>query len=260
MPRSIWNGTVAVGLMSVPIKLYSAVQPKTVRFREVHLEDGGRIEHRRFCSEEDREVPYEEVVRGFEVAPGEYVVLTDEERKAAAGDGAHRIDVEHFVAADEIDPVFYERTYHVGAGKDGEDAYEVLHDALQRTGRAAIGRFTFHDREYLTALRARGGVLALHTLRFADELVDGHDIDAPQPRRAPAKREVEMARRLVDTLYEEFDPTRYQDEYRKAVLEVIRRKADGEEVRRDEEAPAPAGDDLMAALQASLEGARAGRR
>ena len=260
MPRSIWNGTVAVGLMSVPVKLYTAVQSNTVRFREVHLQDGGRIQHRRFCSEEEREVPYEEVVKGFEVAPGEYVVLSDEERKAAAGDGAHRIDVEHFVPAGEIDPVFYERTYHVGAGKDGEDAYQVLHDALQRTGRAAIGRFTFHDREYLTVLRARDGALALHTLRFADELVGGHDIDAPEPQRAPGKREIEMARRLVDTLYEEFDPSRYEDEYRKAVLEVIRRKADGEDVRPDEEAPEPTGDDLMAALQASLEGAKAGRR
>jgi DNA end-binding protein Ku len=244
----------------VPVKLYTAVESKTVRFREVHLEDGGKIEHRRFCSEEEREVPYEEVVRGFEVDPGEYVVLSDEERKAAAGDGAHRLDVEHFVPAADIDPVYYERTYHVGAGRDGEDTYRILHDALQRTGRAAIGRFTFHDREYLTALRARDGVLALHTLRFADELVDGHDIDAPEPQRAPAEREVEMASRLVDTLYEEFDPGRYEDEYRQAVLQVIERKAAGEDVRPEEEAPEPTGDDLMAALQASLEGAKARRR
>jgi DNA end-binding protein Ku len=260
MPRSLWNGTVAVGLMSVPIKLYSATRSKTVHFRQVHIKDGGRIQHRRFCSEEDREVPYEEVVKGFELAPGEYVVLTDEERKAAAGDGAHRIDVEHFVAAEDIDPVFYENTYYVGAGKDGEDAYAVLHDALERTGRAAIGRFTFHDRERLTALRARDGLLALHTLHFIDELVDGHEIEVPEPQRAPGTREVEMARRLVDALHEEFDPTRYEDEYRQAVLEVIRRKADGQDVRSEEDQPPPPGDDLMAALQASLEGARAGRR
>jgi len=260
MPRSIWNGTVAFGLVSVPVKLYSATQSKTVHFREVHLQDGGRIEHRRFCSKEDREVPYEEVVRGFEVAPDEYVVLSDDERKAAAGDIAHRIDIEHFVPADEIDPIYYEKTYHVGAGKDGEDAYRLLHDALHGTHRAGIGRFTYHDREYLTAVRARDGLLALHTLRFADELVDGHDIDAPEPRRAPDEREVEMARRLVDTLHEDFDPTRYEDEYREAVLEVIRRKSAGEEVRPDEEAPAAESDDLMAALQASLDGAKAGRR
>jgi DNA end-binding protein Ku len=259
MPRSIWNGTIAFGLVSVPVKLYTATESKTVHFHQVHLRDGGRVQHRRFCSEEDREVPYEEVVKGFEVAPGEYVVLTDEERAAAAGDGAHRIDVEHFVPGEEIDPVFYEKTYFVGAGKDGADPYQLLHDALEHTGRAAIGRFTFHDREYLTALRARDGVLVLHTLRFADELVDGHDIDAPEPRRKPAEREVEMARRLVDTLHEDFDPTKYEDEYRRAVLELIRRKAEGEDVRPEDVQPPPPPDDLMAALEASLQGAK-GRR
>jgi DNA end-binding protein Ku len=167
---------------------------------------------------------------------------------------------EHFVPADDIDPVFYAKTYHVGAGKDGEDAYRVLHDALERSGRAGIGRFTFHDREYLTALRARDGLLALHTLNFADELVSGEDIDAPEPQRAPGEREVAMARALVDTLHEDFDPARYEDEYRAAVLKVIERKAAGEDVRVEEDEPPPADDDLMAALQASLEGAKGRRR
>jgi DNA end-binding protein Ku len=260
MPRSIWNGTIAFGLMTVPVKLHTATESKTVHFREVHLDDGARIEHRRFCSKEDKEVPYKQVVKGYEVAPDEYVVLDKDEISAAAGDGAHRIDVEHFVDAARIDPVFYDKTYYLGAGKDGAQAYRLLHDALEQTGRAGIGRFTFHDREYLTAVRARDGLLVLHTLRFADELVPGSDIDVAEPSRGPGKREVDMAARLIDTLHERFRPERYQDEYRQAVLDVIERKAKGEEIRAEEEPPAEDGGDLMAVLQASLDGARKGGR
>ncbi|MEA2246913.1 MAG: end-binding protein Ku [Solirubrobacteraceae bacterium] len=260
MARSIWNGTVAFGLMSVPVKLHTATESKTVRFHEVHVDDGARIEHRRFCSEEDREVPYKEVVKGYEIAPGEYVVLDKEEIAAASGDGARRIDVEHFVDAADIDPVFFEKTYYLGAGKDDGGAYRLLHDALERTGRAGIGRFTFHDREYLTAIRARDGVLVLHTLRFADELVPGGDIDVAEPSRGPGKREVEMARKLVDTLHERFRPDRYEDEYRKAVLKVIEQKAKGKDIEPPDEPEPEVPDDLMAALQASLEGSRKGGR
>src|ERR687890_260919 len=191
--RSIWNGTVAFGLMSVPVKLHTATESKTVHFREVHLDDGARIEHRRFCSEEDKEGPYKQVVKGYEVAEDEYVVLDKDEIAAAAGDGAHRIDVEHFVDAADIDPVFFDKTYYLGAGKDGAGPYRLLLDALERTGRAGIGRFTFHDRESLTAVRARDGVLVLHTLRFADELVPGKDIDAASPSRGPDDRGDQMA-------------------------------------------------------------------
>src|ERR671927_1067736 len=204
--RSIWNGTVAFGLMSVPVKLHTATESKTVHFREVHLDDGAKIEHRRFCSKEDKEGPYKQVVKGYELSQDEYVVLEKDEIAAAAGDGAHRIDVEHFVDAADIDPVFFEKTYYLGAGKDGAQPYRVLLDALEQTGRAGIGRFTFHDREYLVAIRARDDVLVLHTLRFADELVAGGDIDVAEPSKGPGKREVEMARKLVDTLHERFKP------------------------------------------------------
>src|SRR5215211_5009602 len=260
MPRSIWNGTIAFGLMTVPVKLHTATESKTVHFREVHLDDGARIEHRRFCTKEDKEVPYKQVVKGFEVAEDEYVVLDKDEISAAAGDGAHRIDVEHFVDAAQIDPVFYDKTYYLGAGKDGAQPYRLLHDALEQTGRAGIGRFTFHDREHLVAVRAVDGVLFLHTLRFADELVAGADIDVTEPSRGPGKREVEMAQRLIDTLHERFDPERYEDEYRQAVLDVIGREARGEEIAVTEEAASDDSDDLMAVLEASLGGAKKGGR
>jgi len=259
MARSIWNGTIAFGLMTVPVKLYTATESKTVSFREVHLDDGAPIEHRRFCSKEDKEVPYEDVVKGYEVGEDRYVVLDKEEIAAAAGDGAHRIDVEHFVDAAEIDPIFFDRTYYLGAGDDGAGPYRVLHDTLERTGRAGIGRFTFHDREYLTAVRARDGVLVLHTLRFADEIVPGEDIEVASPGRGPGEREVKMAGALVDTLHAKFRAEDYEDEYRAAVLAVVERKRKGEEIVPEDEPAADDSDDLMAALQASLEGGKGGR-
>jgi DNA end-binding protein Ku len=260
MARSIWNGTNAFGLMTVPVKLHTATESKTVRFHEVHLDDGARIEHRRFCSKEDEEVPFKEVVKGFEVAEDEYVVLDKEEIAAAAGDGAHRIDVEHFVDVADIDPVFFEKTYYLGAGEDGAQPYRLLHDALDQTGRAGIGRFTFHDREYLTAVRARDGVLVLHTLRFADEIVPGEDIDVAAPSRGPGEREVKMAAQLIDTLYEKFKAEKYEDDYRRAVLEVIERKAKGEDIVAVDEPGTDDSADLMATLKASLDGARKGGR
>jgi DNA end-binding protein Ku len=252
MPRSLWNGTIAFGTVAVPIKLYSAVQSKTVHFHEVHLADGARIQHRTFCSKEGREVPREEIVKGFEVRPGRYVVIDKEDLDAAGGSRSRIIDVDRFVPLSEIDPVFYEKSYFVGSQDEGADAYRVLHDALERTGRAAIGRFTFHNREYLAAIRSYDGVLALHTMRFADELVAPGELPVPAVSRAPEDRELEMAQRLIDSLHEPFEPDKLHDEYREAVLAAIRRKAKGEEIEAPEEPPAEQPDDLLTALQASL--------
>jgi DNA end-binding protein Ku len=256
MARSLWNGTIAFGAVAVPVKLYSAVESQTVHFHEVHLEDGSRIEHRRFCSKEDREVPRDEIVKGYETSRGRYVVVDKEEVDAAAGDRTRVIDVEHFVDAADIDPVFHDKPYWLGAQDAGADAFRLLHDALERTGRAAIGRFTFHNREYLAAIRPHDGVLALHTLRFADELVGRDDLDVPRAGRKPDAREVEMAGQLVESLHRRFRPGRYEDEYREAVLELIDAKAKGKEVELPEPEELEETDDLLAALKASLEGAR----
>ena len=253
MPRSIWNGTISFGLAHVPIKLYSATESKTVSFHEVHLKDGARLEHKRICSKEGKEVPFKEVVKGFEVAPDEFVVLTKEEVAAAAGARGKVIELEDFVPGDEIDPVFYEKTYYVGSRDDG-DAYRVFHEALKQTERVGIGRFTFHNREYLAAVRPLDDVLALHTMRFHDELVRGEELEVDRPAKGPSQQEVEMAARLVDSLYREFDPTDYEDTYREAVLELIDRKAKGEAVKVEAEEPEEETSDLMAALQASLKG------
>jgi DNA end-binding protein Ku len=255
MPKSIWNGTISFGLAHVPIKLYSATESKTVSFREVHLSDGAPIEHRRLCSKERKEVPYKEVVKGYEVAEDEYVVLEKNEIKAAAGARGKVIEIEEFVPGDEIDPIFVEKTYFVGCRDDGE-AYRVFHEALNETGRVGIGRFTFHDREYLAAVRSLDGVLALHTLRFHDELVDPGDLDVAIPRKGPSQQEADMAEQLVDSLHEKFDPTDYEDTYREAVLDLIDRKAKGKKIERPEFEEREETDDLAAALEASLKGKR----
>jgi DNA end-binding protein Ku len=250
--RSIWNGTVAFGLVNVPIKLYTATESKTVSFSEVHVRDGAQVEHRRICPKEDREVPYEEVVKGYELSDGKYVVLNKDEIKAAAGDGGKVVELDEFVDAATIDPVFHEKTYYVGAG-DRPEAYRLLHEALKRTGRAGIGRFTFHDREYLVALRAYDGdVLALHTLRFADEVVPSGDLEIERKGRKPARKEVEMARKLVASLHEDFDPADYEDTYREAVLDLVKHKAKGEDIDLAAQEEPAHGDDLAAALEASL--------
>ena len=258
-PRSIWNGTVTFGLVNVPIKLYSAVESKTVHFNEVHARDGAKIEHRRICPKEGKEVGYDEIVKGYEVSPDQYVVLEKDEVKAAAGDRGKVVHIEEFVEAADIDPVFYDRTYYVGS-RDEEDAYRLLHEALRRSGRAGIGRFTFHDREYLVALRALDDVMALHTLRFHDEVVAADDLEIDSGRSKPGGREVEMANRLLETLHEDFEPESYDDSYRESVLALIRQKAAGEEIDLAAQEEPEHGDDLAAALEASLGSGNGGRK
>jgi DNA end-binding protein Ku len=251
-PRSIWNGTIAFGLVNVPVKVYSATESKSVHFYQVHLADGARIEYRRVCPKEDKEVPNDEIVKGYEVSRGEFVELTKEEIAAAAGERSKLIDVEHFVEGEEIDPAFYDKTYYLGAGEKGEDAYRLLRAALEKSGRVAIARWVFHDRERLVAVRPLDGILGLHTMHFHDELVEPDELELPSPQRNPSEREIEMAGKLVESLAAKFEPHKYRDTYRDAVLKLIERKAKGEEIEPPEE---PEGDDekdLAAALEASL--------
>lgn len=250
--RSIWNGTIAFAGVFVPIKVHSATEDQSVHFHEVHVDDEARIEHKRFCSKEDKEVPYKEIVKGYEVSEGKYVVLEDDEVKAAAGEASRVIDVEQFVCAGDIDPVMYARTYFLGSQDDGKDAYRLLHDALEKTGRAAIGRWVFHNREYLVAVRPYDGALALHTMRFSDELVAAGDLEIPAPSRNPSDRELKMAGQLVGTLEAKFDPTAFEDTYRTRLLEYVEAKAKGRLDKLPKRTEAADPGDLMAALEASL--------
>jgi DNA end-binding protein Ku len=251
--RSIWNGTIAFAGVFVPIKVHSATEDKTVHFHEVHVDDGARIEHKRICPKEDKEVPFKEIVKGYEVSEGKYVVLEKDELDAAAGSGSRLVEIEEFVCAGDIDPVMFDKTYYLGAQDSGKDAYRLLCDALEKSDRAGIGRWVFHNREYLVAVRSFEGVLAMNTMRFADELVPVADLEISSPSRKPSKRELDMAGKLVESLADDWDPTAFEDEYRERLLEYIKAKSKGklDSLPKRSEASEDSGD-LMAALEASL--------
>jgi DNA end-binding protein Ku len=255
--RSIWNGTIAFGGVFVPVKVHSATEDRTVHFHEVHQDDGARIEHKRICAKEDKEVPYKQIVGGYEYADGKYVVLEKDEIKAAAGPAGRLIDVEEFVCADDIEPVLFDKTYYLGSQDRGKDAYRLLHDALEKSDRAAIGRWVFHNREYLVAVRTLDGVLAMHTMRFHDELVAAKDLDIPKPSRNPSKQELNMAAKLVESLQAKFEPEKFEDSYRERLLEYIEAKAKGKVASLPKRSDADEPSDLMAALEASVSGRKA---
>ena len=252
MARSIWNGTITFGLAAVPIKVHSAVEDKSVHFHQAHAKDGARVKQVRICSKEGKEVPYKQVAKGYEVRAGEYVMLDQHEVDAAAGEHSKVIVLDEFVRAEKIDPVYYDRSYYLGAGKDGQDAYRLLHDALERSERVGIGRWVFHNREYLVAVRSLDRVLALHTMRFDEELIKADSLDIPAPSRKPNRREIEMASKLVDSLHARFDPGSFHDTYRDRVLDLIKAKARGEEPELPEPPEPEESQDLMSALEASL--------
>jgi DNA end-binding protein Ku len=253
MPRSLWNGTIAFGLVRVPVKLHTATESKSISFRERHVSDGAAIEHRRVCVTEDREVPYSEIAKGFEVSSGSYVMLSKEEIAAAEGPEAHVIDVEHFVDGREIDPAYYERAYYLSPGKLGDEAYGTLRSALKTSGKVGIGRFLLRGKAHLAAIRALEDVIVLHTMRFADEFVDPHELEIATADKQPSKLEIDTARLLVDQLVSSFEPDAYEDTYRAAVLGVIEQKARGEKIQAPQSQKQTGEGELLSALRASLE-------
>ena len=258
MARSIWRGAISFGLVNVPVKLYSAVSKKTVRFNQLHEKDHSRIQLKRFCADEDQEVPYEEIVKGYEISPGRYVVITSEELDRLDPVKTRTIDIEDFVDLDEIDPLFYEHPYYLAPDTGATKPYKLLLEALKATNKVAIARVVIRSKEYLTAIRPAGDVLTMETMLFADELIDPGDIDElPDEDVHATDREVEMARQLIESLATDFEPAKYRDEYRERVLDLIERKAEGQEVAMPAEPEAPAAvPDLMAALEASLAAAK----
>jgi DNA end-binding protein Ku len=250
--KSVWNGTIAFGGVFVPVKVHSATEDRTVHFHEVHVDDGARIEHKRFCSKEGKEVPYKEIVGGYEFQDGKYVVLEKDEIKAAAGPAGRLIDVDEFVCAADIDPVLFDKTYYLGSQDKGKDAYRLLHDALAKTDRAGIGRWVFHNREYLVAFRALDDVIAMHTMHFHDELVPAKDLDVPKASKKPSKRELDMAGKLVESLQAPFKPEKFEDSYRALLLEYIEAKSKGKVASLPKRTDADDAGDLVAALEASV--------
>ncbi len=261
MARSIWRGAISFGLVNVPVKLYSAVSKKTVRFNQLHDADGARIQQKRVCAKDGQEIPFESIVKGYEISPDRYVVISPEELEALDPKKTRTIDIEDFVDLDEIDPLFYDHPYYLAPDTGAAKAYQLLLTALEESNKVAIARVVIRSKEYLTAIRPANGLLTMETMLFADELVSPDQIEElPDDDVKTTKREVDMARQLIESLTTEFDPSKYRDEYRERVLDLIERKADGQEISV-QAAPAEPDQvpDLMAALEASLADAK-GRR
>jgi len=255
MPRSIWSGAISFGLVNVPVKVYSAVSPKTVRFHQLNSKTGGRISQRRVDPESGDEVAYEDLVKGYELTKGRYVIVKPEELDAIAPEKTRSIDIEDFVELEQIDPVYYDHPYWLAPDKGAGKAYGLLLAAMRESGKVAIARVVLRNKEHLVAIRPTGDALMMETMVFHDEVIPAGDIDeldAAKDVKTTAK-EVKMAEQLIESLATDFEPERYEDEYREKVLELIERKAAGEEIAVAPEAKAPAKvPDLMAALEASL--------
>jgi DNA end-binding protein Ku len=255
MPRAVWSGAISFGLVNIPVKLFSAVSHKEVRFHMLHDADGARIRMKRFCLAEDVEVPYEHIVKGYEFSRGRYVKVTAEEIEAADPRGAHTIEIQDFVEIAEIDPVFYDQTYHVVPERGAGKAYGLLLDAMSRSGKVAIARVVLRIRQLLCCVRPKGGALALSTMNYADEIVSSEELGIP-PRSTPSPRELEMAERLVGSLTTSFDPSRYRDEHREKLLALVEKKAAGEQIVVPPSEPPARVVNLADALAASLAAAR----
>jgi DNA end-binding protein Ku len=256
MARAIWSGTISFGLLNVPVRMYSAVARRNIALREIRESDSARIKHRRVAEGTDEEVPYENIVKAYELSPGQYVPLSKDEMAALAPEKTRAIDVQDFVDIEEIDPMYFDSPYYLGPADGAEKAYSLLAKAMESSGKAAIARFVFRNKEHLSAIRPADGVLTLTTMRFHDEVVPPSELDDLLPDKKPkvAKREQEMAEQLIASLSTEFEPNSYRDEYREQLLALIERKAEGKEIVAPEaEAPketkAP---DLMAALEQSI--------
>lgn len=254
MPRHIWSGTISLGLVNVPVKLYNSVRVKTIRFHQLRKSDGCRIRLKNVCASDGAEVPAEEIVRGFEVSPGRHVVIADEEMDALYPENTRKIEIEDFVTMSQIDPVYFEKSYYLVPDKGAAKAYSLLLLAMGRTGKVAVARFVLHNKQHLSAIRPVGNALGLSTMYFADEVVAQEQLeDLPPVDASPAPRELEMAERLITTLSVDFDPEKYRDDFRERVMDMINRKAEGETVATRPPAEEPGKViDLMAALEASL--------
>ena len=258
MPRAIWSGSIAFGLVSVPVRMTSAVSEHKLHFHFVHEPDGSPIGYEKVCKAEDKPVPEDEIVKAFEVEKGEWVYMTDEAFEAAAVDqGAKTVDIQAFVPYEEIDPVFFERTYYLEPQEGGEKVYALLARALEDSGLVGVAKLVMRDRQHLACLRIRDGVITLERMHFADEIRPTKGL-APG-RTKLAKQELAMAKQLVEQFSGSFEPESFSDTYRDTLCEIIRAKQRGETVAAPEAPEAEEPVDLMAALRASIDAAQGGR-
>jgi DNA end-binding protein Ku len=262
MPRAIWTGAISFGLVNVPVKLYSAVSSKTVRFHQLDSESGARVRQKRVSAATGDEVPYERIVKGYELAPDKYVVLEPDELEALDPEASRTIDIEDFVDLEDIDPLYFDHPYYLAPNTGAAKSYRLLLEAMRDTGKVGIARVVLRSKQTLCALRAAdNGVMVMSTMNYADEVVPPESLDELDAIADVEvnDRELKMAEQLIESLGGDWDPGKYRDTYRERVLDLIERKAAGEEIavqpeaEEREEVP-----DLMAALEASLAAVRSG--
>jgi DNA end-binding protein Ku len=250
-PRALWSGSITFGLVNVPVRLYSAVSEHKLSFHLVHTKDDSPIGYQKVCKKEEKPVPDKEIVKAFEFKKGDWVYMEDEDFEAAQVEGVRSIDLTDFVPYGDIDPIFFRKTYFVGPQEGAEKVYSLLVRAMEDTELAGISKFVMREQQHLGALRVRDGVLTLEQLYFADEI---RPVDELKPQRSKVdKKELDMATQLIESFRSEWEPERYEDTYRDALMEVIEAKRKGREVHRVEEPEAEEPPDLLAALRASLE-------
>jgi DNA end-binding protein Ku len=257
-PRAIWTGSISFGLVNAPVRMYTAISEKDLRFNMLHQPDGGRIGYLKVCKVDDKPVPADEIVRAYDVGGGEFVELTDEDFEAASAEGTRTMTIQDFVPLDQIDPIFFERTYYLGPQEGpGEAIYTLLAEAMSQAGLGAIATYVHQNREHLGCLRVRDGVLTLERMFFADEVRATEGI-APSEAKVD-DRQLKMAADLIDAYTGDFDPAKYHDSYRERLLDVIEQKRQGKTVTPPTAEKGEAPPDLMAALAASLDEARKAR-
>jgi DNA end-binding protein Ku len=259
MPRAIWSGAISFGLVNIPVKLYSAVSKKTVRFHQIDAESGGRVRQKR-VGPDGEEIAYEQIVKGYEIGPDRYVTISPEELEALEPQKTRTIDIEDFVDLEQIDPIYYDHPYYLAPDTGAAKAYKLLVDAMEDSGKVAVARVVLRSKEHLVAIRPRDGALAMETMLFADEVIPPESLEelaAADGDVQTSDRELAMANQLIDSLASDFEPEKYRDEYRERVLDLIERKAQGETIVIEEPAAEPEKvPDLMAALEASIAGAK----
>jgi len=250
----MWKGSIAFGLVTVPVSLYAATErSEKLSFHLLHAKDGSRIDYKRFCVKEDEEVPWDEIVKGYEHAKGEYVVLTDADFEKARTPATEAFDIRAFVEAEEIDFLYFDTPYYLApTGKSGVKAYALLRDALEETGRVGVGTIVLRQREHLAALEPSGEALVLTTMRFAHEIRPAKNLDLPRAKHGYQPREMKLARQLVETLAAKWDPREFKDTYTDVLKKIIAQKVAGEEITVPEVPERPKVADLAKALRESL--------
>ena len=255
MPRAMWKGAISFGLVTIPVAVYPVTEEKTLRFNQLHDEDGGRIRYKRVCEKDGEEVSFEHIVKGYEVEKDRYVVLTDEDINAIPVESSRAIDIHRFVDLDEIDPVLFKKSYYLVPEETGAKAYALLREAMSDDGRVGIAKVSFRDKEHLAALRFKDEAFVLETMYWPDEIreADFGGVDVSAKIRG---QELEMAKQLIDSLSGEWNPEEYSDEYREALLQIVEAKLNGQEIEVVAAEPTAKVVDLMEALKASVAAAK----